>query len=108
MKLQYIVSVAAILALAACGGPTYKATLNGTSEVPAVTSTATGSFTGTLDGTKLDVTGNYAGLSGAATAAHIHGPSDAASTGPVICTLTFTESATAGTGTLGGECTTLT
>jgi len=107
MKLQLIVSVAAVLALAACGGTTYKATLSGSSEVPAVTTTATGSFTGTLDGTKVDVTGNYSGLSGAASAAHIHGPSDATATGPVICTLTVTESATAGTGTLSGECTNL-
>ena len=108
MKLQLIVSVAAVLALAACGGPTYLATLSGGAEVPAVTTSATGSFTGTLDGTKLDVTGNYSGLSGAASAAHIHGPADAQNTGPVLCTLTVTESATAGTGTLGGECTTLT
>ncbi|HYV43615.1 MAG TPA: CHRD domain-containing protein [Myxococcaceae bacterium] len=100
-----IVSVAAVLALAACGGPTYKATLNGNSEVPAVTTSATGSFTGTLDGTKLDVTGNYSGLSGAASAAHLHGPADATATASPVCTLTFTESATAGTGTLGGECT---
>jgi len=47
------------------------------------------------------------GLSGAATAAHIHGPADATATASVACPLTVTESATAGTGTLSGECTTL-
>jgi CHRD domain-containing protein len=105
MKIQLIVSVAAVLSLAACGGASYTATLSGSNEVPAVTTSASGTFTGTMDGTSMDVTGSYTGLSGPATAAHIHGPSDASNTGPVVCTLTATESATAGTGTLSGECT---
>jgi hypothetical protein len=104
MKAQSIVLFGSLFVLAACGGTSYKATLTGGAEVPTVASSATGSVTLTLDGTTADITGNYAGLSGAAQAAHIHGPSDAASTAPVLCALTFTESATAGTGTLAGEC----
>lgn len=104
MKIQTIVLVAAVLALAACGGTTYKATLSGASEVPAVTSSGTGTVTITVDGTTLDVTGNYSGLSGAASAAHIHGPADATASAGVVCALTATEGATTGTGTLSGEC----
>jgi hypothetical protein len=105
MKVQSIVLFAAVLALSACGGATHTATLNGSSEVPAVTTTASGTFEGTLDGTNLDVEGTYMGLSAAATAAHIHGPAAAGANGPVVCTLTLTESATAGTGTYKGDCT---
>lgn len=104
MKVQSIVSFAAVLALAACGGPTYKATLSGDAEVPAVTSTGTGSVTITVDGTTLDVTGNYSGLSGAATAAHLHGPADATQSAANVCGLTVAETSPAGTGTLSGEC----
>ena len=104
MKIQSIVSFAAVLALAACGGPTYKATLSGASENPAVTTTASGSVTMTLDGTALDVNGTYTGLSGAASAAHVHGPADATTNAAVVCALTATEGATAGGGTLTGEC----
>ncbi|HVE84365.1 MAG TPA: CHRD domain-containing protein [Myxococcales bacterium] len=107
MKRQSILMLITAAALVGCGGPMFTATLSGGAEVPAVTTSATGSATGTLDGTKLDVTGNYSGLSGAATAAHIHGPADATATASVACPLTVTESATAGTGTLSGECTTL-
>jgi hypothetical protein len=104
MKVQSIVLFAAVLALAACG-PGYKATLNGSSEVPAVTTSATGTMEGNLDGTNFDLSGTYQGLSGAATAAHIHGPAAATATAGVVCTLTVTESATAGTGTFRGDCT---
>jgi len=106
MKVQSIVLFAAVLAFAACG-PGYKATLSGANEVPAVTSSATGSVSASLDGTKLDVSGTYSGLSGAATAAHIHGPAATTATGPVVCPLVATEGSTAGSGTLSGECATI-
>jgi len=56
-----------------------KATLDGKSEVPPVTSAATG--TAELDydpaSKKLTWTVTYSGLSGPATAAHFHGPAEA-------------------------------
>lgn len=55
---------------------TFKATMNGPSEVPATTSAGTGTFTATFDtSTKIftyDVT--FTGLTSAAILAHIHGP----------------------------------
>ena len=97
------------LVLAACGGPTYKATLSGANEKPAaVTTNGTGEVTAVLDGMVLEVTGNYASLSGAATSAHLHGPADANTNASNICSLTITESATAGTGTVAGNCDTAT
>jgi len=53
-----------------------KANLSAASEVPPVSSKASGSLTGTYDpGTKsLTYTITYSGLSGDATAAHFHGP----------------------------------
>jgi hypothetical protein len=79
-------SVIAMLALGTAvviAGPAFsaeklKATLNGKSEVPATTSSATGSADLTYDAAskKLSWTVNYSGLSGPATAAHFHGPAD--------------------------------
>lgn len=53
---------------------TYKATLNGASEVPPTNSTATGSAAVNADSTSNEVswTVQYSGLSGPAMAAHIH------------------------------------
>lgn len=70
-------------------GAAFKATLNGTSEVPPTTSGGTGTATVTYDaGTKM-VTwqGNFSGLSGPATAAHIHGPAEAGKNAGVIVPL---------------------
>src|SRR5262252_3387257 len=105
MKLQSIALFAAVLALAACGGAQYMATLSGANERPTpVTTSGTGSVTATLDGTTLDVSGTFSNLSGAATQAHIHGPADAGSTASVACTLTVTPGdAGVGSGTLQGE-----
>jgi hypothetical protein len=104
MKIQSIVPFFSLVALVGCGGPSYKATLAGASEVPPVTSPATGSVTAVLDGTMLDVNGTYKDLSGPAISAHIHGPATATATAGIFCTLTFTEGTPAGTGTLKGEC----
>jgi hypothetical protein len=51
-------------------------TLNGASEVSPVDTTATGSASLTLIGSQLMYTISYSGLSGPATAAHLHGPAD--------------------------------
>lgn len=53
---------------------TFKADMKASSEVPPNTTTGTGSATVTLDGDKITWNVTFSGLSGAATAAHIHGP----------------------------------
>ena len=57
----------------------FKATLSGKSEVPPNTASATGTVTATYDtdSKKLTWKGSYSGLSGPATAAHLHGPAPA-------------------------------
>jgi hypothetical protein len=69
--------IAAAFALAACGGSSgpathFGATMNGANEVPAKTTAATGTATYTINGTTVNYTVNWTGLSGNATAAHIH------------------------------------
>ncbi|MFB6420160.1 MULTISPECIES: CHRD domain-containing protein [Bradyrhizobium] len=56
-----------------------KATLDGKSEVPATTTSATGTADLDYDAAskKLSWTVTYSGLSGPATAAHFHGPAEA-------------------------------
>jgi hypothetical protein len=74
-------AVALLLGIAA---PTYaasvqfKADLKGSSEVPPNQTAGTGSVTATYDTTSkmLSWKGSYSGLTGAATAAHFHGPAD--------------------------------
>jgi hypothetical protein len=55
---------------------TFKAALSGKNEVPANTTAGTGEVTATYDTAtkKLTWKGSYSGLTGAATAAHFHGP----------------------------------
>jgi hypothetical protein len=55
---------------------TFKATLSGKSEVPANATAGKGEVTATYDSDskKLTWKGSYSGLTGAATAAHFHGP----------------------------------
>jgi hypothetical protein len=70
---------AALLALTSrsqAATTTFTADLKGSSEVPANTTTGTGSATVTLDSATNKITWNvtFSGLTGAATAAHIHGP----------------------------------
>jgi CHRD domain len=63
----------------------YKATLNGASEVPPVTSSGTGAAAVTVDPSTREVswTVTYSGLSGPATAAHIHCGAPAGKNAPV-------------------------
>jgi hypothetical protein len=92
---------------------TYKATLNGASEVPPVTSTATGSATVTADTATKKVTWSvtYTGLTPAA--AHIHCGAAAGANAGVAVPLTAGPSPMAGSGTMteaqladlaGGKC----
>jgi hypothetical protein len=99
------VFAAGLITSASAATQQYHATLSGKSEVPPTTSKGTGSFTGSLDtNTKvLTYTLTFDGLSGPATAAHIHGPAakgqnagvvaplgSGAPTSPVNGTLTLT------------------
>ena len=56
----------------------FKAALSGAEEVPATTTKGAGMVDATYDSTskKLTWKGTYTGLSGAATAAHFHGPAE--------------------------------
>ncbi len=64
----------------------YSATLAGAAQVPPVDSTATGTAEITVDTDAKTVTWVFTadGLSGAATAAHIHGPASATETAPPV------------------------
>jgi hypothetical protein len=64
----------------------YAATLKGSSEVPATDSKGTGTVTATFDTTskKLTYSATYSGLTGAATAAHFHGPAAAGANAPPV------------------------
>lgn len=73
------IACAGVLALATpsmAATMTFKAALSGKSEVPANTTAGTGEVTATYDTAtkKLTWKGSYSGLTGAATAAHFHGP----------------------------------
>ena len=63
-----------------------KAALNAASEVPAVTSPATGTLDGTLDTASnvLKWKTTYSGLTGPASAAHFHGPAAAGQNAGVV------------------------
>lgn len=56
----------------------FKATMNGATEVPPNQTTGTGAVTASFDPSTKVLTweGNFSGLSGAATAAHFHGPAE--------------------------------
>lgn len=54
---------------------------------PRTPSVGTGTVEVTVDGSKLQVSGNFSGLEENALAAHIRGPADAESAGPIFCTL---------------------
>jgi hypothetical protein len=65
---------------------TFKADLKGSSEVPANTTTGTGTATVTLDPATNGITWNvsFSGLTGPATAVHIHGPAPAGKNAGVL------------------------
>ena len=93
--------VAAAFALAACGGSSgpathFTATLSGANEVPANASTATGTASYTLNGTTVNYTITYTGLSAAPSGSHIHvGP--AGVSGSVVVPFTGLPTTTSGT-----------
>lgn len=104
---SFALVLVAICSSAACGGSkTFKATMTAGEEVPSNGSGGNGTVTATLDGTTLSVGGTYANLTGAATAAHVHSGAKGVA-GPVVCPLTVSESGTAGSGALSGNCTSL-
>ena len=65
---------------------TFKADLKGPTEVPANTTSGSGTATVTLDPTTSKITWNvtFSGLTGPATAAHIHGPAPAGKNAGVL------------------------
>ena len=100
--------VAAGLALAACGGSSgpathFAATMNAANEKPtANSSTATGSATYDISGTTVNYTVTWTGLSGNATAGHIHvGTTDVA--GQVVVPFTLTPAQKAPAATVTGS-----
>jgi hypothetical protein len=74
-------------------------TASGAQEVPAVTTNATGSIAGTYNAgnNTLNYTINWSGLSGTASAAHLHGPADAGVNADVLVPLTVTSNTMDGT-----------
>src|SRR5579864_8085487 len=69
---------------------TFKASLDGKDEVPSNTTGGTASVTVTYDpaAKKVSWDGTHKGLTGAVTAAHIHGPADAGKNAPPVIWLT--------------------
>ncbi|MBK9138777.1 MAG: CHRD domain-containing protein [Verrucomicrobia bacterium] len=80
-------------------------TLSGANERPTpVVSPGTGSGTFSLDGSTLTLTITYSGLSGPATAAHIHGPAGPEENAPMMINLAPFHSGAFGTsGTMAGS-----
>jgi hypothetical protein len=62
--------------------------MSGASEVPPVTTSATGTASLTFIGSQMFYTVTYSGLSSAATASHIHGPGDSTVNAPVLVPFT--------------------
>lgn len=61
----------------------FEATLDGSNEVPAVTTDATGSVTVTLEGNSIHVKGQFSGLSSEYIASHIHKAARGENGGPI-------------------------
>jgi len=117
--LRSVCGAAVVLALAGCGTmstpsassptaarastvTTLTARLAGTSEVPPVTTTASGMLTASFDaGSRtLTWTATYTGLSGPATAAHFHGPAAPGANAGVVLPFPSAASPIQGTATL--------
>jgi hypothetical protein len=71
---------------------------SGSQEVPAVTTTGSGTLTGEYDGddNKMEININWQGLSGTVTGAHIHGPSTTGVNAGVLIPLTINVNGTTG------------
>jgi len=85
--LGFSIAGAALFALtsrARAAATSFKADMNASSEVPPNTTSGTGSATVTLDGNKITWNVTFTGLSGPATAAHIHGPAPAGKNAGVL------------------------
>jgi hypothetical protein len=84
-----IIALVMVSAGAQAATRVFKATLNGASEVPPTTSTATGSATVRLDTVNRTASWvvTYSGLSGPAMAGHIHGPAGPGKNAPVVVPL---------------------
>jgi Cu/Zn superoxide dismutase len=93
---------AALTAGAAAQTARYTADLKGTDEVPATDSKGSGTASVTYDpATKtLSWKVTYSGLTGAATAAHIHGPAEPGKNAPVVIKFDKPESPIDGSATL--------
>jgi hypothetical protein len=81
--------------------PTFVATLNGASEVPAKAVGGTGTATIVKEGSTYTYTITFTGMTGALTGAHIHGPASSTANASVIVPFSTT-GATATSGTLTG------
>jgi len=92
LKLLAPILLTALLAAGAAHAATkvFKATIDGSSEVPPTASAGTGAATATLDtaSRKLTWEVTYSGLTGPAMAAHIHGPADPGKNAGVVVPLT--------------------
>jgi hypothetical protein len=92
----------AATASAAADGVTYRAALTGAAEVPATSSSGTGTVAATFDAAtkRLSWTGSYSGLTGPVTAAHFHGPAKAGENAGVLVPVTAASSPFSGEATL--------
>jgi hypothetical protein len=98
----FVLAAAMAIAGPACA-ETFKVTLDGKSEVPATTSTGTGTADVEYDpaSKKLSWKLTYSGLTGPATAAHFHGPAEAGkSAGVAVAIPNATSSPAEGSATL--------
>lgn len=104
------IAVLLVLGLPLAAGPavaagkdvTYRAALNGGSEVPATASHGEGEVTATFDPAtkRLSWSGRYSGLTGPVTAAHFHGPAKAGENAGVLVPVTTASSPFTGEATL--------
>ena len=87
---------------AAGEGSTYRATLDGASEVPATQSKGHGEVTATFDPAtkRLSWQGSYSDLTGPVTAAHFHGPAKPGENAGVLVPVTAATSPFTGEATL--------
>ena len=106
MQLKLVIgglAAAAVLATAAFADTvSYKADLSGTQEVPPVAGGGTGSADMTYDTTskKLSWKVTFSGLTGPATAAHLHGPAEVGKNAGVAVPIPGTASPLEGSATL--------